>query len=721
MNSMKTILGYLIFASTVSSGLFGQEIPYTKVIFENSQMPVNHYHSQVEYSGGSWIKNIQGRLPVSEELFFTPKNSLELAYTSAADGAWKAVITYDQIRGMDFFQPADHLSFWMYPVNVTSASLPRVTLSIEGEDQNALSLADYVKDLAQNEWNRILIPLTDFSSDVTINNIEGVQFLQGSSTTGDQLLFLDQIELVNMQDAIPMTKRPQILETTGYERHVDVRWGKITDPAIRYIKVYRSTDGDRNFQPVSVAPVWMPGYADFVGEVGMEASYRISFLDKNYRESEFSNVMSASTKPMTDEQYLDMIQESNFRYYWEGNEPTSGLALENIPGRTSMIATGASGFGMMALIAGVDRKFITRSEAVERFLRITDYLSSADTFHGAYPHFLDGQTGKTVPFFGQRDNGGDLVETSFLMQGLLTARQYFDGQSPQEKQIRKAITKIWNNVEWDWYRRTRDSDFLIWHWSPDQEWVINHKLIGWNETMITYFLAISSPKHAVPATMYYSGWASQSEEAQTYRSNWGKTRDGSLYENGKSYFGIPLPVGVSNGGPLFFIHYSFMGLDPHQVTDKYTNYFDNNRRIAQINYRYCIENPENHRGYGSDSWGLTASDGPENYSANEPKPDQDEGKLTPTGALASMPYLPEESLEVLKNYYRNYGHFLYGYYGFRDAFNLDVNWSSPLYMGLNQAPIVVMIENHRTGLLWNLFMSAPEVQNGLDKLGFTYE
>jgi hypothetical protein len=419
---------------------------------------------------------------------------------------------------------------------------------------------------------------------------------------------------------------------------------------------------------------------------------------------------------MSEKELLDMVQEAHFRYYWEGAEPNSGLSLENIHGRRNMIASGASGFGIMALIAGTERGFITRDQSVERFERITSFLQKAEKFHGAFPHFIDGITGRVEPFFGKRDNGGDLVETSFLVQGLLSARKYFNRDNPKERTIRNRIDSIWKNIEWDWYRREENNPFLLWHWSPDQGWTINHKLIGWNETMITYFLAIASPSHGVPAGMYYSGWASQSEEAQRYRSAWGQTEEGKHYTNGNTYYGIHLPVGVSNGGPLFFIHYSFLGLDPRKMKDAYTDYFTNNRNIALINHRYCTENPEDHEGYGADAWGLTASDGLWGYSADEPVPHADHGKITPTGALASFPYTPEQSMQALKNYYRNYGHFLWGEYGFRDAFNLQENWCSEIFMGLNQAPVVVMIENHRSGLLWKLFMSHPDVQRGLEKI-----
>jgi hypothetical protein len=370
----------------------------------------------------------------------------------------------------------------------------------------------------------------------------------------------------------------------------------------------------------------------------------------------------------------------------------------------------------MALIAGTERKFITHQQAVDRFDKITSFLMKAEKFHGAFPHFINGETGKVVPFFGDRDDGGDLVETAFLTQGLLCAKQYFTANTKQETLIRNRIDTIWKGIEWDWYKQTPDSKFLYWHWSPDKAWIINHRLIGWNETMITYILGICSPTHKIDASMYYSGWASKSDFAQNYRSSWSLSHDGDHYTNGNTYFGVPLKVGVSNGGPLFFTHYSFMGLDPHYVKDAYTDYFSNNKNIAEINYRYCIENPQHHAGYGADAWGLTASDGPWTYYADEPTPHADHGKITPTGALASFPYLPDASMNALKNYYRNYGKLLWGAYGFYDSFSPDDNWCSEIFMGLNQAPITVMIENYRSGLLWKLFMKNNDIKNGLQKL-----
>jgi hypothetical protein len=414
-----------------------------------------------------------------------------------------------------------------------------------------------------------------------------------------------------------------------------------------------------------------------------------------------------------------MMQEACFRYYWEGADPDSGMARENIPGDDRIVATGASGMGIGALIVGVDRGFISRQQGIERLSKIVSFLEQAQRYHGVWSHYMDGSTGKTLPVFGMFDDGGDLVETSFLMEGLLAARQYFRGPSSQEQSLYRRITALWEGVEWDWYREKPDSAFLYWHWSPNWKYQIHHPLIGFNEVMITYLLAIASPTHGVPAQMYYSGWASQGELAQHYREGWSGTTDGRLYSNGNTYYGIKLDVGVGTGGPLFFTHYSFFGFDPHALHDRFTtSYFDNNRSIALINRAYVIADPKHYPGYGPDAWGLTASDGPNGYVAHAPDKDNDLGTLTPTGALASFPYTPEASMMALKHYYRDMGDRLWDIYGPRDAYNIQQNWISPIYMGLNQAPITVMIENYRTGLVWKLFMSNPEIESMVKKIGY---
>ncbi len=696
------------------------ERKYDYVFFDNSLMADHYYYTKTEYSGKSWIENRVGRIPISESEFSSPGNSLRLRYVSAGD-SWRASIFFPPMRGMENFRRPDVLSARLLITDYSDIkNLPSVAfVSADKSISESLSISEYVDGIKPNEWYSMKIPLNDFnvghSEDALVNRFAAVVFSEGCKADKEVTIFVDDIELLPSRHPEATVEQPEIIEAVGFERHVDVRWKSQGEEGIKYYKIYRSFDG-MEYAPVAVRRPWTDRFTDYLGTVGTQVWYKVSAVDYDLKESGCSPAVAVKTRAMSEDELLDMLQLANFRYYWEMAEPVSGLARENVPGKSDMIASGASGFGMMAILTGIHRGFITKDEGVDRFLKITTFLEKAERYHGVYPHFMDGTTGETVAWFGPRDNGGDLVETSFLMEGLLCARQFFDGDSEDEKTIRSRIDGIWEDVEWSWYRKTQDSPYLYWHWSPDQAWVINHRLIGWNETMITYLMAIMSPTHSVPAEMYYSGWASQEDYAAEYRSGWGRVHEGDRYTNGNTYYGKNLDVAVSNGGPLFFTHYSFMGFDPHQFTDRFTNYFENNKAIAEVNLRYCMENPARYVGYGADCWGLTASDHMWNYSAAEPVTDIDDGTIAPTGALASFPYTPKESMDAFLNYYRNYGTFLWGEYGFRDAFNLTENWVSPIFMGLNQGPVTVMIENHRSGFIWNLFMSHPDVMDGLKKL-----
>ena len=699
-----------------------QEPEYNQVFFDNSLMPESWHYSKIEYQPPSFVLNIHGRIPVENTRFFTPGNSLELNYVSASGGNWQVQLNFPEWRGKDHIRQGNALHFRLYLASQAEKSgLPKIALGTEDKQSASLRIDSYLMEPKNGEWLEVKIPLEDFmnSDEFTFSHskeITSVLFHQASEDNLEHRIYIDQVEILPLKPPAKGLAVPEQVNAKGYERHVDLSWKTVDPDVVKYIKVYRSSN-NRDYFPVGVHnPEYSSRYADFTGTPGETYYYRLSNLDYEYRESELSAPVQVKTFKMTDNQLLDMVQEACFRYYWDGAEPVSGLALENIPGRKNMIATGASGFGIMALVVGAERGFITRDQLIGRLNRIVKFMENGDRFHGALPHFMDGPTGKVEPFFGKYDDGGDLVETSFFMQGLITASQYLSEENPQEKALKDRMTKLWKDVEWNWYRKTKDNPFLIWHWSPQHEWHINHSLIGWNETLITYFLAIASPTHTVPAGMYCSGWASQSKQAQDYRSNWGGTADGSMFYNLNTYYGVPLEVGVSNGGPLFFVHYSFLGLDPQKLTDRYTNYFENNRNIALINYRYCCENPHGFPEYGKECWGLTASDGPWGYKAREPVERMDDGTIAPTGALASFPYLPEQAMQALKFYYRGCGHFLWGEYGFRDAFNLTEDWVAPIFMGLNQAPVTVMIENYRTGLLWNLFMSSPDVRKGISKI-----
>lgn len=719
---MKKLLIFMVIQLALVQ-LSAQEPEYDHIIFDNSLMTGRYYYSKADYKSPSYIQNTENKLLVSEKEFFTAKNSLSFNYVSALGGDWSASILYHNWRGKDFIKEGKSLDFrLLVKSGTTREELPLIAIDTadkkESKASSFISIGKYTGTLEQDKWILVSIPLADFK-DINYTHtkeIKEVLFKQGAQDGKEHILYIDQVELAPINKPAALVSAPSV-KAVAYERHVDLSWDRAEVKGAKYIKIYRSSDG-KEFISVGIQDPFTGRYADYTNQSNKTYKYRISCVNYDYTETQLSNVAEATTRDMTDDELLTMVQEAAFRYFWDGSEPNSGLALENTPGRKNMIATGASGFGMMGMIAGVERGFITREQAVERFKRIVTFLDKADTFHGGYAHFIDGTTGKVEPFFGKRDNGADMVETSFLFQGLLTARQYFDKDNADEKFIRNTITRLWENIDWKWYKKTEDSKYLYWHWSPDQEWVINHKLIGWNETMITYLLAIASPTHGVSPDMYYSGWASQEKEAYDYRAGWGQTTDGANYYNGNTYYGVKLDVGVNTGGPIFFTHFSFFGFDPRGLKDKYTSkdYFDNLRNIALISYRYSIDNPNKRLGFGAGCWGLTASESPWGYAAAEAMAHHEYGTMSPAGAIASIPYLPDESLDALKNYYRNFGTFLWGEYGFRDAFNLDINWCSNIYMGLSQGSIATMIENYRTGLIWKLFMKDPDIQRMRDNV-----
>ncbi len=407
-------------------------------------------------------------------------------------------------------------------------------------------------------------------------------------------------------------------------------------------------------------------------------------------------------KQLSDSALLDLVQKQTFQYFWDFAHPVSGMARErsNVTDYgPETVTTGGTGFAVMSVIVATERKWITRDTAAKFLLKMVNFLLKSPSYHGAFPHWMDGATGRTIPF-SRKDDGGDLVETSYLMQGLLCVRQYFNGDNDVERELRQRISWIWDGIEWNWY--TQGQDVLYWHWSPNNGWAMNFPVRGFNECLILYILAASSPNehYQVSADVYHKGWAQS-----------------IFFKNGKTFYGFRLPLGFDYGGPLFFSQYSFLGLNPDGLKDRYADYWEQNQNHTLINYTHCIKNPEGFKGYGENCWGLTSSDTYNGYDAHSPT--NDHGTITPTAALSAFPYTPELSMKALKHFYYDLGDRIWGKYGFTDAFNETQNWYSENYLAIDQGPIVVMIENYRSGLLWNLFMSIPEIKNGLKKLDFS--
>src|SRR5438552_351925 len=427
------------------------------------------------------------------------------------------------------------------------------------------------------------------------------------------------------------------------------------------------------------------------------------------RNQEQKKITISHPENVSDSVLLDIVEKQTFQYFWDGAEPNSGMGRERFhvdndypEYDNNVVATGGSGFGVMDILAVIHRGFFTREHGLKRIDTIVDFLEKADRFHGAWPHWIDGETGKVKPF-GTKDNGGDLVETSYMLQGLLCVRQYFKDGNARERELAKKIDKLWKEVEFDWYRNGKN--VLYWHWSPNYNWIMNFPVTGYNECLIMYILAASSPTHTIPPEVYHEGWA----------------RSGGI-KGGTTKYGYHLSLNHNGakeyGGPLFWAHYSYLGLDPRGLKDKYANYWDENKNQALINYSWCVDNPKKYKGYGPNNWGLTASYSVKGYAAHGPGEARDLGVISPTAALSSFPYTPEYSMNALRHWYNDRRDKIWGVYGFYDAFSETDNWYPQRYLAIDQGPIVAMIENYRSGLLWNLFMSCPEIKSGLKKLGF---
>lgn len=413
-----------------------------------------------------------------------------------------------------------------------------------------------------------------------------------------------------------------------------------------------------------------------------------------------SLILPLNLYAINDEELLDSLQHSAFRFFWYEANPTNGLIKDrNTSWSPSSIAS--VGFGLSAICIGVDRGWVTREAAKDRVLTTLKTFwqkpqgsaaSGTIGYKGFFYHFIDMNT-------ATRTWNSELssIDTGLLLAGILDAQQYFVGTDSIETLIRAYADSIYRRVDWNWMRNF--SPGIMMEWKPETQFGTMGYWIGYNEAMILYILALGSPTKPVPATAWQA-WTS-----------------GYTWETYYGYSYIPF-------APLFGHQYSHCWIDFRDIRDAYMqwrgiDYFENSRRATLAQRAYCIDNPGNFAGYSDSIWGLTASDGPNGYAARgAPPPFNDDGTITPTAALSSIPFTPEQSLAVAHKLYNTYRSQLWTKYGFRDAFNLNVNWWGPDVIGIDQGPIIVMIENYLTQSVWKRFMKNPYVRVGLQRSGF---
>jgi hypothetical protein len=475
-----------------------------------------------------------------------------------------------------------------------------------------------------------------------------------------------------------------------------------------HYEVQRADTAEDTFETLKHITPTVHLFSDYLGEAEITRSYRVRTVDpKSGATSEWSKIASATSTPFEREGFLTEVQEAGFRYFYNYAYPGSHLPREGIKAKDSWDPTAMSavstGMYFFNIAVGIERGFITREQGAAHVKVLLDFLNGpTERFYGAFPHWIDGETGKVRPF-SPKDNGADMVETAIIAQGLIFAREYFDGSSVMEKSIRQTSDSLWKAIEWDKFIQHpgTDEQVMIWHWTPDHGFS-DLPIVGFNEAEICYILGVGSPTFPIDPEVYWDGWVAKNPEYYNQRTVEGLNDD------------IELKLTWDYGIPMFVMHYSYLGLDPRSVPLQDGKLFDEFTRLTKANHDYAMLNADKFKGYDK-YWGLTASLDPGGYRAHHPIHD-DNGTISPTGALSSMPYLPEPVIEMMCELYLEQGDTFWGPFGFYDAFNPTLEWVADGYIGIDVGPIAPMIENHRSGKLWDTFMKAPEMHEAIDQI-----
>ncbi len=492
---------------------------------------------------------------------------------------------------------------------------------------------------------------------------------------------------------------PTGLVIASGDRSVILHWDPNTESNVAGYNVYRSLSNGGPFVAQTNLTTSL-GFCDLNVSDGQTYFYEVTAMTTTSQESLPSAPASTMPNPFAnDDAFLDYVQQANFDYFWYSANPANGL----VPDRSatgSACSIAAVGFGLTAIGIGIDHGWISRDQGVARvlttlntFLQGPQGTATSGTigYKGWFYHFLDMNT-------ALRASGSELssIDTTLLLSGILYAKQYFNGTNTDETSIRTMADQIFNRVDWNWM--AQGTDAVSMGWFPPASF-ISGNWVGYDEGMILYVLGLGITTNPLPASSW-SYWTSGYTWATYY---------------GESF--VPFP-------PLFGHEYSHCWIDFRHIADAYmdsqnSTYFENSRRAAIAQRAYCIANPLGQVAYSGNVWGLTACDGPSGYAAHGAPPAlNDDGTIAPTAPGGAMAFTPEYSLPTLQYFYSHYRPHIWTAYGFRDAFNIGAQWYDTDELGIDQGPIVIMIENYRTQRPWRLFMQNEEVQRGLQRAGF---
>lgn len=720
---------------------------YPEVLFSNGGMPGNYGHSLVAYSGFSWVENVKGRVPLTDTLFFTPGNSLSLKYTSSIRGHWELSIYYPGGKGFHPDRFDDVLSFHIYPMEgFEERALPRVVL-LQGDTCTAVvAVQKYLPDsIGFGQWLNVRIPLSDLSGMQNGMPVSGIRFLQGNPTGVDIVnhLLIDQVEFVPANPPLTELNYPAVLDqVVPGAQHVDLEWQLPLDPGIRYAKIYRSMDGE-NYVPVAIRPISASRYADFVPEKDRRYYYRLTWLDYGYNESPYSDALPVDVKPVGDSVLLESIQRAHMNYFDRYVEFNSGMHRVDLSEPDATVDVGGTGYSLLVQTVGVANGWIHRGRYMRRIQSVIDFLSdTAEQYHGMFPAYLDGRTG--VGVYGQDSlSFVDLTATASLAQGLLVVRQYLDSSVRNDRNDRIGglvgkIDRLWERMEWSFFA-LEDTTVLYDGWSPEAGFRYARPLGGFGKDLLTYLLALSAPRYALSADAYTEGLGfrrTQPEEEDTLveemeadltRSTFFSIRtpstelesaleqklDAGLNVDQRIYEKTPYRVDTLLYGyyhevgeidrSLLDAYYPFLAFEPWGKRDTFTNYGETLVRLTEA---YKRRDNEIDAGSSSpDIWG----------SAREPWSMEHLPTIVPAIPASSVAFVPEIGIRSIRELYHQYGKQIFTEYGFRDWLNIHEHKVAQTFNPFHQAIVPVMIENHRSGLIWDLFMQHADVARATER------
>ncbi|MGV3762555.1 glucoamylase family protein [Parapedobacter sp.] len=700
---------------------------YPGVLFENSVLKGNYMYSDVYHGEHSWVENAAGRLPVSDSIFFTPGNSLSLKYMSAANGDWHTQINFPKTANSYFLDVADVLTFKLYVVsNTEPGALPRLSVTQRDTVSNSFELADYIDGFRTNMWLDVRVPVKAIGGLLSGEPIEGIRLSQGQADTATHWLYIDQIEFVSANPPRAKLSSPAVLASaTPYDRHVDLTWQLPLTPSIRYIKVYRAEDNE-HFEPVAIRPVFVQKYTDFVPYPDKTYYYKIAWVDYDYLESPFSDAVEATTQTASDSTLLDFMQAAHFNYFMEHAEINSGMHATHFGIDDATVSVMETGLSILSHVVAVERGFISRKVAIDRLRRMVDFLAKVERYHGAFPAAIDGRTGKGI-FEVDSVPEADLPATAFLMQGLLVAEQYF-GTDSTVADLTGKIAALWDGVEWNEFVVAGQQHILLDRWSPVAGFKHARPMGGFGSDFISYILALASPRYSVHPDAYVEGlgipreladsaYVMELAENDAFAVDVGSEQSASTlpryrefsYTTDTTLYGLPITVG-SLDTTLLQAYTPFLAFDPRAKRDTFTNYFTNNVHLTKATRRR--DNEQGYGGFSTNIWGgtvietdsLTGADSLNRLHV-----------INPAIASASYAYMPKEALRSIRELYDRYGPMLFTEYGFRKWIAPERNAIADGFDALQQAAVVVMIENGRTGLIWDLFSSHPDIRKVIEQ------